>query len=162
MVAKVNWGVGMEMLGGCACGAVRYRLGREPIYVQACHCRDCQRITGSAFVVNMWIEEAEVEVVSGSLKSFELKGGSGRPHDVFFCQDCATYVWSRYQGATGSLFVRAGTLDDPDQVRPLAHIFTASKQDWVPLPENTPVFEAFYNPAEHLPKESLQRLQAIG
>lgn len=110
----------------------------------------------------MWIEEAEVELLSGSVKSFGLKGGSGRPHDVFFCADCATYVWSRYQGASGSLFVRAGTLDDPDQVRPLAQIFTASKQDWVRLPENTPVFEGFYNPAEHLPGESLQRLQAIG
>lgn len=150
------------MLGQCSCGAIRYRLNREPVYVQACHCRDCQRITGSAFVINMWIEESEVALLSGCPSSFALKGGSGRPHEVFFCPDCATYVWSRYHGAPGSLFVRAGTLDNPDQVAPRAHIFTASKQHWVPLPENTPSFEGFYNPSEHLPKESLQRLQAMG
>ena len=152
----------MKMSGGCSCGALRYQLNREPIYVQACHCRDCQRITGSAFVVNMWVEESEVALLSGSPRSFELKGGSGRPHNVYFCGDCATYVWSRYDGAPGSLFVRAGTLDDPGQAEPRAHIFTASKQKWVTLPANTPVFEQFYNPGEHLPSKSLQRLQAMG
>ncbi len=151
----------MEMLGQCSCGAIQYRLNREPIYVQACHCRDCQRITGSAFVINMWIEESEVELLSGNPSSFELKGGSGRPHDVFFCSDCATYVWSKYNGAPGSLFVRCGTLDNPNQAPPRAHIFTSSKQSWVPLPSDVPSFELFYNPGEHLPKESLQRLQAM-
>ena len=76
----------MERTGGCACGAVRYRLGREPIYVPACHCRDCQRITSSAFVVNMWIEETEVELLSGTPESFALAGGSGRTHEVFFTE----------------------------------------------------------------------------
>ena len=152
----------MALQGGCACGAVKYRLNREPLYVQACHCTDCQRISGSAFVVNMWIETDEVELLSGTPKTYGLKGGSGRAHDVYFCGDCGVYVWSHYQGVRGCLFVRAGTLDDPSQVKPLAQIYTRSKQDWVPLPSDTAVFDAFYVPKEQLPAESLKRLAAIG
>ena len=109
----------------------------------------------------MWIEAAAVECLLGTAKSFQRKGGSGRAHQVFFCGDCATYVWSRYAGAPGSLFVRSGTLDDPEQVKPLAHIFTASKRSWMRLLEDTPAFEGFYNPGEHLPAESLKHLQAM-
>jgi glutathione-dependent formaldehyde-activating enzyme len=64
-----------------------------------------------------------------------LKGGSGHMHEVFFCGTCGVYVWSRYHGAPGdALFVRAGTLDNPDAVTPDVHIFTRSKLPWLNLP----------------------------
>jgi hypothetical protein len=47
--------------GGCICGAIRYRLTKEPMIIHACHCRDCQKLTGTAFVTNMWIERQLVE-----------------------------------------------------------------------------------------------------
>jgi hypothetical protein len=144
--------------GGCSCGAVRYRLTAKPLIVHCCHCRDCQRITGSAFVVNIWIEREHVELLAGKPKSFELKGGSGKPHTVFFCGKCGSYVWSRYHRAPGdTVLLRAGTLDDASQVTPDVHIFTRSKLPWVKLPEGARVFEAFYNPAEVWPPESLAR-----
>jgi hypothetical protein len=87
--------------GGCSCGAVRYRLTVKPLIVHCCHCRDCQRITGSAFVVNVWIERGFVELLSGEPKTFQLKGGSGQPHTVFFCGDCGSHVWSKYHRAPG-------------------------------------------------------------
>ena len=151
----------MALEGGCACGRVRYRLNNEPIMVQACHCKDCQRITGSAFVINAWIEASEVELLRGELKSHGLTGGSGRGNDVYFCPDCATYLWTDYHGAAGCLFVRVGTLDDPTALPPKANIFIKSKQPWLPLDEQLPRFEAFYNPAEFLPAESLARLGAL-
>ena len=152
----------MNLQGGCACGAIRYRLTAAPLVVHACHCRDCQRLTGSAFVANMWIEEQLVEVTGSEPRSHRLTGGSGKPHDVFFCSSCGTYVWSRYHGAPGqSLFVRAGTLDDPAAVRPDVHIFTRSKVPWLPLPDDARVFEAFYTLNEVWSAESRARLKAL-
>src|SRR5438034_4243257 len=97
----------MNLEGGCSCAAVRYKLTASPLVVHACHCRDCQRVTGSAFVINIWIEGKFVETNGAVPKSFTLKGGSGKDHEVFFCGKCGTYVWSRYHGAPGDyLFVR--------------------------------------------------------
>ena len=150
-----------NLTGGCACGAIRYKLTASPLIVHACHCRDCQRVTGSAFVVNIWIERKFVETDSPAPKSFRLAGGSGKPHDVFFCGECGVYIWSRYHGAPGDfLFVRAGTLDNPDAVQPDVHIFTRSKLPWLNLPADAPAFESFYKLAEVWRPESLARLRA--
>jgi hypothetical protein len=150
----------MNLEGGCACRAIRYKLTASPLIVHACHCRDCQRITGSAFVINIWIERKFVEAGPAVPKSFRLAGGSGRHHDVFFCGTCGTYLWSRYHGAPGdALFVRAGTLDNPDAVRPDVHIFTRSKLPWLKLPEDVPAFKAFYKIEEVWSDESKERLR---
>ena len=117
--------------GGCACGSIRYKLTNSPLVVHACHCRDCQRLSGSAFAENIWIESKHVET-GAKPKSFRLTAGSGKPQDVFFCEKCGTYVWSRYHAAPGDfLFVRTGTLDRPEAVRPDVHIFTRSKMPWL-------------------------------
>ena len=152
----------MKQLGGCACRGVRYRLTAAPLIVHACHCRDCQRITGSAFVINLWIEAKFVEAGASAPKSFRLAGGSGRPHEVFFCEACGTYLWSRYHGAPGDfLFVRAGTLDRPEAVRPDVHIFTRSKLPWLELPQDVPAFKTFYKIDKVWPAESLKRLRGL-
>jgi hypothetical protein len=133
------------MEGGCACGAARYRLTETPLVVHACHCRDCQRITGSAFVVNVWIERAHVELLAGALRAFTLAAGSGRGHDLCFCERCGTALWSRYHAPPGdTLFVRAGTLDRPGDVAPDVHIFTRSQAPWLALPAGARAFEAMY------------------
>jgi hypothetical protein len=151
---------GGALEGGCACGAIRYRLAANPMIVHACHCRDCQRVTGGAFVINLWIERRLVETLSGTPRSFRLAGGSGKAHDVFFCGACGTYVWSRYQGAPGdALFVRAGTLDTPEAVTPDVHIFTRSKLPWLELPKEARSFEAFYNIDQVWTPESKERLR---
>ena len=105
--------------GGCACRAVRYRLSEEPLIVHACHCRDCQHLTGSAFVINLWIERRFVEPSGAEPRFATLRAGTGQPHDVFFCGACSTTLWSRYHAPPGdTLFVRAGTLDDPRRCSP--------------------------------------------
>ena len=147
----------MGLTGGCACGAVRYELTATPLIVHACHCRNCQRLTGSAFVINLWIEQQFVEA-SSAPKSFRLAGGSGKPHEVFFCDACGTYLWSRYRAAGDALFVRAGTLDRPHAVRPDVHIFTRSKLPWIELPKGVPAFKAFYRVADVWPEASRERL----
>jgi len=150
----------MTLKGGCACGAIRYELTASPLIVHACHCRDCQRVTGSAFVINIWIERKHVRTVSGEPGSFRLKGGSGRRHDVFFCDACGTHLWSRYHRAPGDcLFVRAGTLDDPGAVTPDVHIYTRSKLPWIVLPEGARAFRSIYRIDKVWTRESRQRLQ---
>jgi len=147
--------------GGCSCGAVRYALAAEPMIVHACHCRDCQRITGSAFVLNLWIEAKHVRASGAKPESFLLRGGSGNAHELFFCGRCGTTLWSDYRVVPGPcLFVRAGTLDDPSGVVPDAHIFTRSKLPWVRLPEGARAFETRYPLAEVWAPESLRRLRA--
>ena len=91
----------MNLEGGCSCGAIRYKLTNSPLIVHACHCRDCQRVTGSGFVINIWIEKRFVESSGATPKSVVLKGGTGKDHEAFFCDNCGTYVWSRYQVAPG-------------------------------------------------------------
>ena len=150
----------MALRGGCACKAVRYTLTDSPLIVHACHCRDCQRLTGSAFVINVWIESDRVEAGPTAPKSFRLHGGSGKGHDVFFCEMCGTYVWSRYHVVPGDcLFVRAGTLDDPSAVKPDVHIFTRSKVPWLALPEGARTFASIYKLDRVWPAESLARLR---
>jgi hypothetical protein len=150
----------MTLAGGCSCGAIRYKLTNSPLIVHACHCRDCQRITGGPHVINIWIERKFVESSGAEPKSFVLKGGSGKLHEVFFCGTCGTYVWSRY-GIVPSdcLFVRAGTLDKPEAVTPDVHIFTRSKLPWLQLPKDARAFEAGYSIPKVWPAASLERMQ---
>lgn len=150
----------MNLEGGCACGALRYKLTADPLIVHACHCRDCQRLTGSAFVTNIWIEKKFVETILGVPRSFKLSGGSGKPNEVFFCERCGTYVWSKYYASPGdTVLLRVGTLDRPEAVKPDVHIFTRSKLPWLNLPKDVRAFETFYELKEVWPAESLKRLR---
>jgi hypothetical protein len=150
----------MELEGGCACGAVRYRLTAPPLIVHACHCRDCQKLTGSAFVLNMWIEKNCVEADHSLPNSVMLAAPSGKPHEVFFCGNCTTRLWSKYHATPGdALFVRVGTLDRPETVEPDVHIFTRSKLPWLQLSSDKPAFEAFYKIPAVWPAACQERLR---
>jgi hypothetical protein len=94
--------------GGCACSALRYRLALEPMFVHCCHCRDCQRQTGSAFVLNALIETNRVENLSGETRAVAAPTDSGRPHHIHRCTSCETAMWSHYGGVLALSFVRVG------------------------------------------------------
>ncbi|MBT2187441.1 GFA family protein [Sphingobium sp. H33] len=150
------------MEGGCACGAVRYRLTAAPIFVNNCHCSLCQRQTGSTSVVNIFIEKEALVLLTGTLSEHVVKAGSGGDHSICRCAACGTAMWSYYPrlGRLGA-GLRAGTLDDPGKVRPDAIIFVADKMPWAALPDDIPQFETTYNPAELLPPERFARLKAL-
>jgi hypothetical protein len=150
-----------KLEGGCACGAVRYRLTSQPMIVHCCHCRDCQRQTGGAFAVNALIETDRIEMLRGEPVATPMPTESGRPHDVYRCPGCGTAVWSDYGRRPVLRFVRVTTLDDPDALAPDVHIFTRSKLPWVRLPPEAPAFEIYYDMAQLWPPESLARREAI-
>jgi hypothetical protein len=146
--------------GGCACGAVRYRLASAPMFVNCCHCTWCQRETGSAFVINAIIETSRVEVTAGETLAVATASESGAPQIIHRCPTCHVALWSHYGGRTQAAFVRAGTLDKPNPVAPDAHIFTRSKLPWVNLEGGAPAFEVFYELETMWPPESLARRKA--
>jgi hypothetical protein len=148
--------------GGCACGEVRYRLTSPPLFVHCCHCRDCQRQTGSGFVLNAIIEADRVERLSGTPEPVTVPTDSGRPHDIYRCPSCRTAVWSDYGRRRAMIFVRVGTLDDPAALKPDVHIYTRSKLPWIALPPDTPAFEAYYDMKTLWPPASLKRRLALG
>ncbi len=150
------------LTGGCACGAVRYALGADPIFVNNCHCTLCQRQTGSTSVVNIFIEAEHLDQQGGETTRHVVKSGRGADHVIVRCAACGTAMWSFYPrlGTLGA-GVRAGTLDDPGAVRPDAIIFTANRMPWVALPDDIPQFETTYDPAALLPPERFARLHAL-
>jgi hypothetical protein len=148
------------MEGGCACGEVRYRLMSEPLIVHCCHCLNCQRQTGSAFVINMLIETKLLEVVTGEPTAVDVPRDDGSMQTVWRCPTCQTALFSQYTSPR-IRFVRAGTLDDPSVVAPDVHIFTKSKVPWVSIPDSVPAVQVFYDMKEMWPKESLARLEAL-
>lgn len=148
--------------GGCTCRHVRYRLMSRPMFVNCCHCRWCQRETGSAFVINAVIETDRVEMLSGEVEVIDTPSNSGKGQKISRCPKCRVAVWSNYSGAgPKARFVRVGTLDDPDAMPPEAHIFTSSKQPWVILPKDVAVVPEFYDMATTWPKASLERRAAL-
>jgi len=134
----------MALEGGCACGRMRYRLASQPMFVHCCHCRDCQRQTGSAFVLNALIETDRVEKLMGQTEAVPVPTDSGRPHVIHRCPVCKVALWSPYGGVLPLSFVRVGTLGDPSA-----------------LPPDVPAFEAYCDSKTLWPAESLARRRAI-
>ena len=150
--------------GGCTCGRVRYQVASKPLIVHACHCRGCQKNSGSAFALNALFEADRVTLVSGKVEEIAVPTPSGTGQDITRCTECKVAVWSNYN--MGGLrrhirFVRVGTLDDPDQYPPDVHIYTCSKQPWVILPKRDRRVNEFYKFAETWSPASLERLSEI-
>jgi hypothetical protein len=145
--------------GGCACGAVRYRLTSDPLIVHCCHCLNCQRQTGSAFVINVLIETDRVELLVGEPEAVPVPRGA-RKQKIWRCPTCRIALFSQYT-TPRIRFVRAGTLDDPSTIEPDVHIYTRSKLPWVALPDGVPAFRSYYDPDKVWPAESLKRLEAL-
>lgn len=148
------------MEGGCACGELRYRLRWPPLFVHCCHCLNCQRQTGSAFVINVLIESDRVELLAGAPERVPVPRSGSKRQQIYRCPECETAVWSTYTRKS-VLFVRAGTLDDPSAVEPDVHIFTRSKVPWLTLPESTPAFRTYYDTEKLWPAASLERIEAL-
>jgi hypothetical protein len=132
----------------------------DPLFTHCCHCLNCQRQTGSAFVINLLIEADRVELLAGDPQPVDAPRDDGSTQRIFRCPTCQVAVFSEY-GRSEVRFVRAGTLDDPSGVTPDVHIFTKSKLSWITLSDTAPAFEIYYDPQALWPAASLERLDAI-
>lgn len=121
--------------GGWECGAVRYRMADDPKFVNCCHCRQCQKITGSAFAINGMIEADRISLLQGENK-LATSDRQAR------CTDCNALLWGTHRlFGDGIKFVRIGTLDDAERTVPEAHFFVRSKHPWVAIPRDVAAFQ---------------------
>ena len=122
--------------GQCLCGAVRYMVNDEPLAVYACHCTDCQKRSGSAFGLSMWVRRNAIKVTRGEAVLHASSHSDGRPRAGRVCAQCGTRLWSEPDDRPELAVVRPGTLDDTSSLRPVAHLWTRSAQPWVVVPED--------------------------
>lgn len=151
--------------GSCSCGNATYRLHDTALVVHACHCRMCQRLSGSTNAVNAVIEADKVEHLSGELTQIEAPTPSGLGQLITRCATCHTALWSEYRAMSGLCktrlcFIRAGTLDQAEAFAPDVHIFADQMQPHFTPGDETPVFGAFYDLRYVWSQASLERLAA--
>ena len=148
--------------GGCDCRAVRYRLTSAPLIVHCCHCRWCQRETGASYALNAMYETDRVLSLGVEPELVLTPSNSGKGQKIARCPHCKVAVWSHYAGSGPvTRFVRVGTLDNPDVLPPDAHIFASTKQPWVLLSSDAPVFAEYYDRNAVWSKESLARFELM-
>ena len=129
--------------GGCACGAIRYACSAEPLLAFNCHCRDCQRASGSAFAAIIRMPAAAFTVTKGTPKFNTVMGDSGNTVSRGFCPECGSPLFSRLSGLSDVVGVRVGSLDDPSSYQPTMDIFVASAQPWDHLNPELPKFPSY-------------------
>lgn len=144
-----------ELHGGCRCGAVRYTLALAalpPTY--ACHCRDCQTWSGSAFSQQALLPEGALSV-SGPVVVYELASPSGRVSKQRMCGVCHTRLYNTNSARPGLVVMRAGTFDRSDELQVVAHIWVKRKQPWLALADDAPQW------LESAPPEDFMRVLSL-
>ena len=125
--------------GGCLCGAVHYECAAEPVFSANCHCRDCQRVTGSAFAATLFVPRNTV-TVTGTVHYYDVTGESGNIVSRGFCPTCGARLFTKPAIVPDLIGIVAGSLDDPSGFRPAMDIYTASAQPWDCMNPELPKF----------------------
>jgi len=128
--------MGKKLSGGCICGAMRYETEADPVVMVNCHCRDCQRATGSGYAPFVIVPKAAVKV-TGEPRFYRTVGDSGGAVDRGFCPTCGAAVIARLERLPDIVGISAASLDDPSVYEPSLDIFTASAQPWHAMLANT-------------------------
>ena len=115
--------------GRCLCGEINYSTDAEPLFTGNCHCKDCQRSSGSAFIPAMLFPETSVSI-NGEAKYFESASDSGSVHRRGFCQHCGSQLFAKFSAMPGMLGIKAGTLDSPSNYVPQLDFYVASAVPW--------------------------------
>ncbi len=123
--------VSLPLEGGCQCGKLRYELSAAPLMLYACHCTNCQKQTGSAFVLSTAIVESAFKFTGGKAAKTEWMSDAGNKRYGYYCGDCGCRIANGQSPSIGVLSLRAGTFDDTSWVRPAGHIWVKSAQNWI-------------------------------
>jgi hypothetical protein len=124
--------------GGCQCGSIRYELVGTPQMLYVCHCTDCQRQSSSAFGMSLRMNPDEIDFSQSQkqLQSWDTRGEDGLIKRCSFCPDCGTRIMHGSDNPDETVSIKAGSLDDTSQLRPVAHIWLRSAQPWVQIDRN--------------------------
>ncbi|MEL7197345.1 MAG: GFA family protein [Pseudomonadota bacterium] len=135
-------GIGEEVsyTGGCQCGAVRYEIAANALSGYACHCRECQKQSASAFGISVPVFRNAL-TIEGELREWTRTTDSGNTTSCYFCPKCGTRVFHAGSNRPGLVTIKGGSLDDIAAIPLTAHIWTKRRLDWVELPDDLPQFE---------------------
>ena len=129
--------------GGCLCGAVRYESSGDPVFSLQCHCRDCQRQTGSAYIAAMRVPASGFRITQGAPRQYVSMSDGGNRVTRAFCGDCGSPIYIQVSTRPDLVGLRVGTLDDPSGFRPEADIFVKSAQPWDYMDPTLPKYETY-------------------
>jgi hypothetical protein len=130
--------------GRCLCGQVQFRIDAELTPIQICHCQQCRRAQGTPFTTNIPVNSKAFVLVHGAdlLANYESSPGKKRA----FCSKCGSPIYSSRDSSPELLRVRAGLIEEPLPVRPIAHIFAGSACNWWPITDSLPQFPGAITP----------------
>ena len=129
--------------GGCLCGAVRYESVGDPVFSLHCHCRDCQRSSGTAYIAAMRVPEAGFRITKGAPKRYVSHSDAGNKISRYFCGDSGSPLYVQVSTRPDLVGLRVGTLDDPSGFRADADIFTKSAQPWDHMDPALPKYDTY-------------------
>ena len=139
--------------GGCLCGAIRYESAGEPVFALQCHCRDCQRQSGSAFVAAVRVPSAEFRITKGTPKRYITKSDAGNEITRAFCGDCGSPLYVQVSTRPDLVGIRVPSFDDPSWFRPEADIFVKSAQPWDHMNPDLPKYASYPPGRAYTPHE---------
>lgn len=128
--------------GGCACGAIRYRIAAEPVMMADCQCRDCQHMSGTGHGSYLIFASREAAELDGDATRWDTVGDSGNVKTRAFCPTCGAPVYLTLAAMPDMLIVHAGSLDDPGRYAPRAVTYHARGHAWDHLDPALPTFDA--------------------
>ncbi len=116
--------------GGCLCGAIRYESRVEPLFSINCHCRDCQRTTGTAYAPVLAVPKGTLSIIQGKPTYYTSQSDSGETVSRGFCPQCGSGLFSKLSANPDIIGLKAASLDDPSWFQPAMDIYTDSAQPW--------------------------------
>jgi hypothetical protein len=129
----------IQISGGCACGSIRYTCSSTPVAMLNCHCQDCQKASGAPFASGVVVLAADVQI-SGTLKTYSVRGSSGRLTTRSFCNNCGSPLFTQGESNPEFMSIRFSSLDDSSEFRPMLDIWTNSSPQWACLDPAIPHF----------------------
>jgi len=132
--------VNTDLRGGCLCGAVRYEAVGNPECASYCHCDDCKRATGGPYTVGVLVKLSDLHIISGEVKGYSTVADSGRTITREFCSNCGSPLFTRAEKCPDLIFLKAGSLDNPEVVKPGCQTWTKRAVPWAYVDETLPQY----------------------
>lgn len=126
--------------GSCQCGNIQYELLEPPLLIAACHCKECQKLSTSAFSITA-VVKADSVIFSGEMKSWSRVAESGNVNEARFCPTCGNRIYHFNPNEPDKLKLKPSNLDDTSFIHPGVHVWVSEKQDWYEIPAGVTVFE---------------------